>query len=287
MYGTFTQEKCKINSNQILRSPTRLIVNNKAFKALVKPIQSLEEGASFCRDYDGEMCTVSGIAEGRCDVARKEMLIRKQMTASEAGYCSVYNMVSAEQRQITNLDEIPPVYSWNLTLANPWSFIPEGYVDTINLVSIGIGSHMVDERCFDELQRMFSDLRNAGVEPLVTSSFRTTEAQAQIFNDSVNKYLCQGYSYDDAYKLTAKSVAIPGTSEHQLGLALDISNKKAQDWLIVNSYKYGFIMRYPSSKSAVTGIKYEPWHYRYVGIRAATEMYQKDCCLEEYLQMLE
>ena len=90
-------------------------------------------------------------------------------------------------------------------------------------------------------------------------------------------------------------MAVPGTSEHQLGLALDIvdvanqvlderqENTEVQKWLMKNSWKYGFILRYPTDKSDITGISYEPWHYRYVGKEAAKEIYEAGICLEEYL----
>lgn len=87
-------------------------------------------------------------------------------------------------------------------------------------------------------------------------------------------------------------VAIPGTSEHQIGLAVDISvedgsGQAASDvwqWLRENSYKYGFILRYPEDKTDITGISYEPWHYRYVGKETAEEIYRQGVCLEEYLK---
>ena len=106
----------------------------------------------------------------------------------------------------------------------------------------------------------------------------------------------QGYSEDDATALAATWVAYPGTSEHQLGLTVDIcsignqeldssqEDTATQQWLMANCYKYGFILRYPADKSDITEISYEPWHYRYVGVEAATEMYQKHLCLEEYLE---
>jgi len=91
-------------------------------------------------------------------------------------------------------------------------------------------------------------------------------------------------------------VALPGTSEHQTGLAVDIvdagyqsldekqERTAVQQWLMKNSWRYGFILRYPNHKSDITGIYYEPWHYRYVGKEAAKEIYEKDICLEEYIK---
>ena len=106
--------------------------------------------------------------------------------------------------------------------------------------------------------------------------------------------LSQGYGSLDAYEETKKSVAFPGTSEHATGFALDITsaqyvelNEKQADteeakWLAANSWKYGFVLRYPPEKADVTGIIYEPWHYRYVGQEAAKEMTEKNITLEEY-----
>ena len=93
-------------------------------------------------------------------------------------------------------------------------------------------------------------------------------------------------------------VAIPGTSEHQLGLALDIiddsnrtldrsqENTQTQQWLMAHSWEYGWILRYPNGKTDLTGIIYEPWHYRYVGKEIAAELHSLDMCLEEYFNML-
>ena len=112
----------------------------------------------------------------------------------------------------------------------------------------------------------------------------------------MDRLIAQGYSPSDARIEAAKAVAIPGTSEHQLGLAVDIVDLRyqvldagqedtaTQQWLMQNSWKYGFILRYPNDKTAVTGIIYEPWHYRYVGRENAKAIYESGLCLEEYLQ---
>ncbi len=92
--------------------------------------------------------------------------------------------------------------------------------------------------------------------------------------------------------LAEKWLAIPGTSEHQLGIAVDInadkeksSNEEVYEWLAENAYKYGFILRYPQSKEDITGTAYEPWHYRYVGEEAAEEIFNRQICLEEYFDV--
>jgi len=101
--------------------------------------------------------------------------------------------------------------------------------------------------------------------------------------------IAQGYSEENARTEVGKVVAVPGTSEHQLRLAVDIVDIENQEktavqkWLMENSWRYGFILRYPNDKSDITGIVYEPWHYRYVGKEAAKEIYDLDVCLEEYL----
>lgn len=105
-----------------------------------------------------------------------------------------------------------------------------------------------------------------------------------------------GIRLEDAKAKAGRQVAVPGTSEHQLGLAVDIvdvsyqlldtnqENTDVQKWLLENSWRYGFILRYPTDKTDITGIVYEPWHYRYVGKEYAKEIHEKGVCLEQYLE---
>ena len=133
-------------------------------------------------------------------------------------------------------------------------------------------------------------MTSAGVYPVIGEAYRTAEEQEEIMQNYISEYLELGYSEEGAKAEAEKWVAKPGTSEHQLGLALDInadtdysSNETVYGWLAQNAYKYGFILRYPEGKENITGIDYEPWHYRYVGTIAAEEIYKSGECLEEYL----
>jgi D-alanyl-D-alanine carboxypeptidase len=184
---------------------------------------------------------------------------------------------------------------WRLFLVNPWNFVPEDYKVALTQF---INGHAIDERCYPDLQEMMDDCHAAGYAPLICSSYRTFEKQKQLFDDRVVSVMAQGYSEAEAKIEAAMINAVPGTSEHQLGLAVDIvdvnnqnldesqEETATQKWLMQNSWKYGFILRYPAGKSDVTGIIYEPWHYRYVGRDAAKEIFETGVCLEEYLEQL-
>lgn len=175
---------------------------------------------------------------------------------------------------------------WNLTLVNPWNPLPEDHSISLKQVESG---QAVDQRCAEALQAMMDDCRAAGLSPLICSSYRTQETQQGLYDAQVNDFLAQGYSRKEAESMAATIVALPGTSEHQLGLAVDI-NGDTYDlylWLQENSWRYGFIFRYPGNKTDITGVAEEVWHYRYVGKEAAEEIYQQGLCLEEYLERLE
>jgi len=176
---------------------------------------------------------------------------------------------------------------WNLMLVNKWNPIPKDY--EINLVEVQ-GGEKVDERIYEHLMEMLEDARegNWGELPMVVSGYRTQEVQQSIYDDKINEYEKEGYSQNEAIEQAEQWVAVPGYSEHQLGFAVDI-NGATYDvyfWLQENSYKYGFIFRYPGHKTSITGVAEEVWHYRYVGVEAATEIYEKGICLEEYLDTL-
>ena len=195
------------------------------------------------------------------------------------------------------------VFLWNgrrhaqelLTLVNPWNSVEYAGFEP-RLTGIGNGQQ-VDERCADDLKRMLSDCSAAGNAPAVCSAYRSQEAQAQLFENKVQRLMATGMSAEEAEPRAALEVARPGTSEHELGLAVDVvdANHPAldqsqertatQQWLMENCWQYGFILRYPNGSSGITGYIYEPWHYRYVGLEAAQQIHQLGITLEEYLIM--
>ena len=179
---------------------------------------------------------------------------------------------------------------WELVLVNDHYSVPEGFPK--ELVTLKNGKK-VDARIYPDLQAMFDAARRNGLELTVRSGYRTKETQKQVLEDKEAEFITEGFSGRDARKLAREWVARPGHSEHELGLAVDInaeedgSPKEAlYSWLVRNSWKYGFICRYPTEKSEITHVEHEPWHYRYVGKDHARAMYEKNLCLEEYVELL-
>ena len=176
---------------------------------------------------------------------------------------------------------------WYLVLVNRDNPIPENW--EVNPVEVS-GGQTVDTRIYAPLMKMFEAAQSSNMDllPNVESGYRSTEKQQSLWDQKLSEFLNEGYTEQEAKELTEKWVSIPGTSEHQLGLAVDISGAvyDIYPWLQTNSYKYGFVLRYPADKTAITGVAAEEWHYRYVGVEAATEMYERGLCLEEYLEQL-
>ena len=200
--------------------------------------------------------------------------------------------------QSQSTDTIPQRTSdlpWYLTLINSENPIDDNYQITLTRLR---NKQAIDSRCYPELQAMMDDCRAAGLSPIICSSYRTYDKQEELFEQQVQEFINQGYGKLDAQKKAAGAVARPGTSEHELGLAIDIvdesnqrlnqyqENTAVQRWLMQNSWRYGFILRYPSDKTDITGIQYEPWHYRFVGKEAAKEIYENNWTLEEYLNQI-
>lgn len=179
--------------------------------------------------------------------------------------------------------------SYLLKLVNSDNPVPDNL--DLKFVELKNGEKVTDT-IYPDLQKMFDDMREVGLYPSVDSGYRSKEFQQELFNEGVERRILDGKSVEEAKEDTAKSIAVPGTSEHQLGLAVDINsehgdNKDIYDWLKKNAYKYGFILRYPYGKTNITGIFYEPWHYRYVGKKHSKEIYNRGITLEEYLKGFE
>ena len=198
---------------------------------------------------------------------------------------------TAEEQGTEEMEEHLPE-DWNLILVNRTHPIPEDY--QVELKNIGSG-HKIDARAYDDFRAMIQAAKSEGIYIYVTSSYRDLDKQTELYNKKVESYVTQGYSYENAKEQAGQVVAVPGTSEHHLGLALDLvsseyrrldekqENTKGFKWLKEHSWEYGFILRYPNGETDITGFIYEPWHFRYVGLEAAKEITESGLTLEEYV----
>ena len=164
-------------------------------------------------------------------------------------------------------------------LVNRWNSLPEGYEPHLTEVD----GFRVAEECAAALRAMMLDCREAGHRCEINSAYRDVTFQQMLWDNRYNGYLAQGYSPQEAADLSAQIVLPPGTSEHHTGLAIDITGTdEMYRWLATHAPEYGFILRYPEGKTDFTGVIYEPWHFRYVGIALAQELQTLDMTLEEY-----
>ena len=206
-------------------------------------------------------------------------------------------VVEAETSEETNPKEVIPEKElpWNLTLVNFENKLAEDFEP--KEVAEADNGYVTDARIADAAKKMISDARaKDNVRIIALSGYRDYEYQKELFDNKVERLQQEkGYSVSKAREEAATVVAVPGTSEHQLGLALDLvdarhvklnesqENTAAYKWLYKHCAEYGFIVRYPNGKTDITGIIYEPWHFRYVGVEAATYIMENNLTLEEYL----
>ena len=200
--------------------------------------------------------------------------------------------VMAEEEEQSDAPDIDPD-DWRLMLVNKQNPVPEGF--TVKLSGIS-DSMSADERIIDDICKMMEAASDDGVNLMICSAYRSYDRQKTLFNNKINKLMNEGMTYLEAYKIGSMNVTVPGTSEHHIGLALDIltgsytrmddgfGDTEAGKWLAANASDYGFILRYPKGKEDITGIVYEPWHFRYVGREYAKDIEARGVCLEEYLK---
>lgn len=195
-----------------------------------------------------------------------------------------------------NSEEADPVIRqedmWALILTNARYPIPEDY--TVELKVLPGTEQSVDARIYDTTLRMISDMKAEGLRPIVCSAYRTLDRQEILFNRKVKSYVKKGYSMEAASREAQHVLSIPGSGEHCLGLAIDVCSQSYQrleegfedtkegKWLREHCADYGFILRYDKGKEESTGINYEPWHFRYVGVDVAKYIMEKGITLEEF-----
>ena len=206
------------------------------------------------------------------------------------------NEVSRGMTESEEYSSTLSVDDWQLVLVNKQHPVPEDYSFTLGTIT---GSMKCDVRIIDELMAMLEAAKADGIDLVICSPYRDYNRQTVLFDRKIDYYMERGYSYLEAYKIASITVTVPGASEHQIGLALDIvsdtytsldtgfGKTDAGIWLKEHGYEYGFILRYPLGKEYITGIQYEPWHYRYVGQKSATAIMKQGITLEEFLEDLE
>lgn len=240
------------------------------------------------------MMICTGMVLGTAYAQTMERGLKEEAAVQKVVLPDVLEEVSenTEEASVANTEEEHLPEDWNLILVNRTHPIPDDY--QVELKNIGSG-HKIDARAYDDFCAMIQAAKKEGVYIYVTSSYRDLEKQTELYEKKTESYVMQGYSYENARKQAAQVVAVPGTSEHHLGLALDLVSSeyrkldekqeetKGFQWLTKHSWEYGFILRYPNGQTDITGIIYEPWHFRYVGLEAAKEITEAGITLEEYV----
>lgn len=181
---------------------------------------------------------------------------------------------------------------WNLVVVNAGREMPEGYVPELKEI-LGCGKYL-DYRVAPHYEEMYYAAKKDGITLTPYSAYRSYDRQKNNYNNLTRTYMSQyNLNEEDARAKAATVILPPGTSEHNLGYAMDIcgtessfSNTKEYAWLQQHAHEYGFILRYTAEKQAITGIIPEPWHWRYVGVEYAEKIKNSGLCLEEYLETI-
>ena len=250
-----------------------------------KILDRMESGAAYSGTSQEVNASVDEQSDGSTKKGNEKQNVSKESTVQN----------STGKNSTESADEKAEELPWNLVLVNKWNEMEEGYVPELAEYAEG---HMVDARIEDALRDMIKGAKKAGYAIYLLSAYRDVEKQTELYEAEVAKWKAAGYTQKNAEKQAGTIVAVPGTSEHHLGLAVDLVSSehvkldedaektKGYKWLVAHCHEYGFILRYPNGATDITGIIYEPWHFRYVGVEAATEIMEAGITLEEYLEQL-
>lgn len=257
-----------------------LVISNRNDKiisgASIGETDSVDEIATTLESNDIPLTEENKTQENAPETTIKEETTKQQVTAVAAG--------TIDNPTIITIDE----NTWNLTLVNAGYRIPDSY--SPDLVYVCGTSERLDSKVAKHYEDMFEAASKDGVYLTPCSGYRSYETQERNYNNKIGYYESLGHDRAEAAIKAATIIMPPGSSEHNLGYAMDIvcvdewfEDTDEFQWLMNNAADYGFILRYPKDKQDVTKVTYEPWHWRYVGVEAAKEMKASGQVLEEYL----
>lgn len=282
------------HSNNTYKIQNRKINKKKVFVVIVLPIiviffiinkanskNSQEVNSEISKQTEETTQSTSENTTGQTNVATS--------STGTTNTSSTNTSSTVEGNETPNVDVTT---DWRIRLANYDNILPEDF--EVELADID-STRQFDARAIKYLKDMINDMKKDGHTSIwVQSSYRSVARQKELYENSINKYLKQGKTQEEAEKLTDEYINKPGSSDHNLGLAVDfnyVDNTFADtdeyQWLLENAENYGFILRYPKDKENITKIAYESWHWRYVGEEHAKKMNELNMCLEEYVEYLE
>lgn len=240
------------------------------------------------------------------DIAEEVITTSKQEVEETTEKVSVTVLPETTQPETTTKKQTTPVeedipgntaypsddVSWKLICLNRNRYVGSFVEKSIKLSYVAGSGELMDSRAARAYEKMYSAAAQEGIYLTPCSGYRSYSTQKRLYYEFYYQYINQGYSSEEAHNLTSKRRNPPGSSEHNIGICMDIicasssanfQNTKAYAWLDSHAHEYGFILRYPEDKVSVTGVKYEPWHWRYVGVENAASIKNSGLCLEEYL----
>lgn len=223
-------------------------------------------------------------------IAKHEKTV-ETFTEEETMESNLTNTLDGNQIQEQTEETKREIADWRLTLANYENLLPEDF--TVEVANID-STRQFDARAIGDLNDMLNAMKKYGITNIwVQSAYRSVARQKELYDNSIQKYLSEGKTQEEAERLTNEYINKPGSSDHNLGLAVDfnyVDNKFEKlagfKWLQENAEDYGFVLRYPKDKEDITKIAYESWHWRYVGKEHAKKMNELNMCLEEYIEYL-
>lgn len=205
--------------------------------------------------------------------------------------------VETTASSVTNISQVkrkvidPSKGIWELTVVNAYIEYDKSYKPELKEVCPGAGyDRYMDARAADHFTQMYNDAKKDGITLVPLSGYRSYELQERNWKARIQSEQNKGYSYDEAVARASEVILPPGTSEHNIGIAMDIcslydsfANTKEYAWLCKHAEDYGFILRYKAEWKSKTGIVPEPWHWRYVGVENAKKINDSGLCLEDYV----
>ena len=250
----------------------------------------------ICLSFLVFLRTKSSVTSERFETAKTETSVVPARAMTDAGEKTNETQQEYSQDEKTQTTPDIDINDWKYILVNADNPLDDSFTTELSYLP---GGQALDSRASAELAEMYNAAIADGLSILLNSGYRSIDTQRQLYEWRLNVQRATGMSEQDAVASTIKIVAYPGTSEHNLGLAIDILDKqygvvtadfaktKLGIWLNEHCEEYGFILRYPDGKTDITGVNFEPWHFRYVGMEAATYIMDNGLCLEEFLDLYE